>query len=578
MKVKDRLYVAGLVVLASIVIGQFAALNQRTPQQPPVEAGAKFDPFAAEARAQEKPKGDPEGTTYSTGWKLPENYEEIRARTVKQTGYLTFPKTTAAKWDCRDLGIVTPIKSQGGCGSCWDFAGTCAVESAMIKAGYGKADGTFTISEQYILDCEGSNGGCNGDDHSTVFNQAKSVGQPTTQEYGPYKASRQRCHVGQAKMYKIAAWGYCEPNKRGVMDTQKIKDAIVQYGPVSTTIAADNALSNYRGGVFKGNSRNLNHQVNLVGWDDSKNAWLMRNSWGTGWGEAGYCWIEYGANQIGTETAWCTATALPPPPEAPKITSALEVRGFPSQAFSYQITASGNPTSYSAAPLPAGLTIDATKGLVSGTPSATTITDVTVGATNAAGTGTATVVFAIGAIPDPPPNPPAGAPAITSALAALGSVGAPFRYQIVATNAPTAYAATGLPAGLKVDTASGTISGTPGAVGTHAIGLIAANGSGAGQATLTLTVGTGPVPGGKVSITLTDEQVRSVINQSGGVVVTPDMTLQQVIDAMARVKEGKAQPQCCLPKEEAKVSSTDAEIKALKRGIILIMDRLDAKK
>jgi hypothetical protein len=70
------------------------------------------------------------------------------------------------------------------------------------------------------------------------------------------------------------------------------------------------------GQVFSGRSSDINHDVILVGWDDRKGkngAWLLRNSWGTSWGEDGYMWIEYGANQVGTSALWVTATALPPP-------------------------------------------------------------------------------------------------------------------------------------------------------------------------------------------------------------------------------------------------------------------------
>jgi hypothetical protein len=92
----------------------------------------------------------------------------------------------------------------------------------------------------------------------------------------------------------------------------------VKYGPLSVAVAADNAFSGYRKGtVFAGNSRDINHAVILVGWDDAKGrsgAWLMRNSWSREWGDDGYMWIEYGANQIGYGALWVSATALPPPP------------------------------------------------------------------------------------------------------------------------------------------------------------------------------------------------------------------------------------------------------------------------
>ena len=80
---------------------------------------------------------------------------------------------------------------------------------------------------------------------------------------------------------------------------------------------------------------------------------------------------------------------------------------------------------------------------------------------------------------------------ITSATTASGTVGSAFSYQIAATNSPTSYAATGLPAGLSVSTTTGLISGTPTAAGTSTVTLSATNSGGTGSATLTLTIAAG---------------------------------------------------------------------------------------
>jgi hypothetical protein len=149
-------------------------------------------------------------------------------------------------------------------------------------------------------------------------------------------------------------------------------------------------------------------------------------------------------------------------------------------AFNYQITATNNPTSYNATGLPAGLSVDTSSGIISGTPTATGSSNVTISATNAGGTGSATLNITV--------NPPA--PVITSALAASGVRDSAFNYQITASNSPTSYNATGLPAGLSVDTNSGVISGTPTAAGTSNVTISATNDGGTGSATLTLTIDT----------------------------------------------------------------------------------------
>ncbi|MCK6491156.1 MAG: Ig domain-containing protein [Planctomycetes bacterium] len=83
------------------------------------------------------------------------------------------------------------------------------------------------------------------------------------------------------------------------------------------------------------------------------------------------------------------------------------------------------------------------------------------------------------------------APAITSPLSASATVGVPFSYGITASNSPTAFSASGLPAGLALDAASGLISGTPGVGGSRSLTIGASNASGSGSATVVLTVAPG---------------------------------------------------------------------------------------
>jgi PKD repeat protein len=173
-----------------------------------------------------------------------------------------------------------------------------------------------------------------------------------------------------------------------------------------------------------------------------------------------------------------TASAAAAPPV---ITSATSASGTVGTAVSYQITATNAPTSYGAAGLPAGLSVNSGTGLISGTPTSAGTSTVTLSATNGAGSGNATLTLTIAAAP---------APAITSATTASGTVGAAFSYQITATNAPTSYGAAGLPAGLSVNSGTGLISGTPSSAGTSTVTLSATNGGGTGSATLTLTVAT----------------------------------------------------------------------------------------
>ena len=227
------------------------------------------------------------------------------------------PKVTAATYDIVPLGLAPIILDQGQCGSCWDFSGCEVATSAFLKAGYGSVFKNDTFSPQYVLDC-GQNGGCNGDDNITVLAMCKATGLVTTTDYGAYQGSAGRCKPTTGMtVYKIADWGFCTTsNTGGVATVQDIKNAMVAYGAIGSGVDASQ-FDSYTGGVLSGSGSSIDHDILLVGWDDTKGtagAWKLQNSWGTSWGLSGYMWIEYGAYSVGTEACWATATALPPVP------------------------------------------------------------------------------------------------------------------------------------------------------------------------------------------------------------------------------------------------------------------------
>ena len=176
-----------------------------------------------------------------------------------------------------------------------------------------------------------------------------------------------------------------------------------------------------------------------------------------------------------------TATFIPT--LTPVITSAATATATVDQPFSYTITADNAATSFAATGLPAGLSINPDTGVISGTPTTVGSSSITINASNAGGIGSRTLLLTVNPL----------VPVITSAATATTTVGQSFSYTITANNTPTSLNATGLPAGLTVNTATGLISGTPTTVGSSTITINASNAGGMGSQTLLLTVSLPPM-------------------------------------------------------------------------------------
>jgi hypothetical protein len=166
-------------------------------------------------------------------------------------------------------------------------------------------------------------------------------------------------------------------------------------------------------------------------------------------------------------------------PILPTITSPITASGVDGAIFNYLATTTASVATYSitSGTLPAGLSLNAKSGAISGTPTGTGTFDVTLTATNVTGSASTTLAITI----SPPP------PVVTSPIAARGQVGASFTYAIQASNSPTTFGATGLPAGLSVSSA-GVISGTPTQAGAFTVTLSAGNGTGTTSQTLQLVI------------------------------------------------------------------------------------------
>lgn len=257
------------------------------------------------------------------GTRIPDNYTEIATRQNELAAKLLTidknvirrletcsPKQTcnakAKVFDWYSVGNVTPVKDQGGCGSCWDFAAMSAFEASYsIRNNYW-----IDTSEQQVLDCAtgaggGDAGSCGGGWYDPVFTWLLTS-NVTTESVRPYEAADKMCRTDPS-YYRATAWGFVTV-KAEVPSIDEIKAALCSHGPLAVAVRAGTTnFINYTGGVFNENVGGIDHAVTIVGWDDDKGAWLIKNSWGTGWGLNGYMWIKYGANNIGYAAAWVDA-------------------------------------------------------------------------------------------------------------------------------------------------------------------------------------------------------------------------------------------------------------------------------
>jgi len=198
-----------------------------------------------------------------------------------------------SSFDWKSKGAVTPVKDQGQCGSCWDFSATETIESVCFLAGYGLQ----TLSEQQILDCDTTDGGCNGGWPYNAYQYVISAGGIESESKYPYTAQDGSCQFNPSYIAcKVTSWKYVTQSK----DENQMQNFLYTNSPMSVCVDAS-SWQFYNGGVIttsSGCGTDIDHCVQVTGWSvqSGVNAWTVRNSWGTDWGVSGFLYVQIGGD------------------------------------------------------------------------------------------------------------------------------------------------------------------------------------------------------------------------------------------------------------------------------------------
>jgi C1A family cysteine protease len=208
-----------------------------------------------------------------------------------------------SSYDWRFNNGVTSAKDQGLCGSCWAFAAIGGLEASVLIG----SGGTYDFSEENMKECNYWNKGCGGG-HSVAATNYLTRQGTVSEACDPYNpGATGSCSTSCIRLKQATGWRIL-PN-----DVNSIKSAVYQHGPCYTTMYASfPGFGTYDGSycIYYAGTEVSNHAVLIVGWNDTLShaggtgAWIVKNSWGTGWGENGFFYIAYGSARIGEGSSY----------------------------------------------------------------------------------------------------------------------------------------------------------------------------------------------------------------------------------------------------------------------------------
>lgn len=228
-----------------------------------------------------------------------------KSKNAKNVLKVTYANGEAPEsWDWREKGVVSRVKDQKACGSCWAFSAIGNIESMYAM----KTNKSQEFSEQQLVDCDTVDKGCNGGLMEDAFKYLENSGVETETDY-VYTAQNGNCKFDGSKIQaKVTGYHYA-----GTEDEEQIKQLLFENGPFAIALNAG-TLQFYSRGIYDPflfcSPKSINHGVLLVGYGvdgKGKKYWIVKNSWGEKWGENGYFRIIRGKGKCGVNTYVITA-------------------------------------------------------------------------------------------------------------------------------------------------------------------------------------------------------------------------------------------------------------------------------